>query len=278
MFHTVYAAESKSQLIERGDLFFAIRGANHVKDMAIPANAINAINLYTEAYEAGETSAELIVKIMRSSYFYITYTEGHKDLYKQPVYREENKKNKVLYKKYVTQAIEIGEAGLKTYPENAAINYWLAALWGRWSKIYGRIASSKKNVVVKIKNYAEKTIELDPSYEAGGGYRTLGRLHFKTPRIPFLISWPRKKIALDLLEKAVKEGPENLTNHLFYAEALIERGRRKEAEKELLFILNTKTNEETIVEELRAKRAANDLMTVVRDKDDTKKNREFGRI
>ncbi len=243
-------------------MFFKLRSANHVYDKAVPANIINALKLYMEAYEAGETSAALIIKIMHASYFYVTYTDATKE----------------LKKAQVTKAIEIGDAGLKAFPESAGINYWLAALWGRWSRLYGRIASSRNDVAIKIKEYAERTIELDPSYEEGGGYRTLGRLHFKTPRIPFILSWPRKKIAMALLEKAVKEGPDNLTNHLFYAEALLDRGRRKEAEKEILFVQQARAEEENIVEAIRAKKTARHLMTIVHDKDDTKQNRAFGRI
>lgn len=259
---TAYAADTGSRAIERGDKFFALRGANHINKKALPANTQNAIKLYLEAYDAGEPSAELIIKIMRSSYFLITYTDAKKELKKE----------------YVTKAIEIGGAGLKTYSESAGINYWLAALWGRWSKLYGRIASSKNNVAVKIKDYAERTIELDPSYCEGGGYRTLGRLHFKTPRIPFLLPWPRKKLALKFLEKALQEGPDNLTNHLFYAEALINRGKKKEADKELRFVQTALTTEETIVEDIQAKQSANELMKVVHDKQDTRQNSTFGRI
>ncbi|MFQ5353341.1 MAG: tetratricopeptide repeat protein [Thermodesulfobacteriota bacterium] len=247
------AAETKEELIKRGDLFFKVRGANNIKDKAVPGNILNSIDAYMAAYEAGEPSAELIIKIMRSTYFYVTYAE--EDRGKQ--------------KEAVTKALEIGEAGLELYPESAGINYWMAALWGRWSKAYGKIASAREDVVLKIKAYAERTIELDPAYAEGGGYRTLGRLHYKTPRIPFIISWPRKELALAYLEKALKEGPENLTNHLFYAESLIERGRRDEARKEVGFVQAAKYRyEENIVEVLRAQRNTAELIAILNDRVD----------
>ncbi|MFQ5428083.1 MAG: tetratricopeptide repeat protein [Thermodesulfobacteriota bacterium] len=258
-----YAAETKEQLIERGDRFFALRGANNIKDQAVSGNILNAINAYMEAYEAfgaDEASAGLIIKIMHSTYFYVTYAEVKWDAQKEAV----------------TKALEIGEAALELYPESAGINYWMAALWGRWSKAYGKIASAREDVVLKIKAYAERTIELDPTYAEGGGYRTLGRLHYKTPRIPFITSWPRKKLALAYFEKALKEGPDNLTNHLFYAESLIERGRRDEARPEVLFIQKAKSRyEENIVEVLRAKKSAAELMTTLNDKADPAFDRKF---
>jgi len=254
---TAYGAGEKERLIARGDQFFKIRGAHHIKGRPVKANISNSISAYLEAYDAGEPSAELIVKIMHASYYYITYAEN----------------NKSLQKKAVDKALKIGEKGLKAYPESAGINYWMAALWAGWSKANGRIASSRKNVAKKIKAYAERTIELDPLYCEGGGYRTLGRLHFKTPRIPFILSWPRKKKALALLKKAVEAGPENLTNHLFYAESLIERGKRKEAEKEVKFIQKAKIDKEKVVEEMRIKGEAERLFAILHDKVDVNFNR-----
>jgi len=248
---TAFAAGNRERLIERGDLFFKIRGEHHLKEKAVTANISNALSAYLEAYKAGEPTAELIVKIMHASYFYATYAET----------------DKTLQKEAVTRAMEIGEKGLETYPESAGINYWMAGLWGRWSKLHGIIASSRKDVAKKIKSFAERTIELDPLYCEGGGYRTLGRLNFKTPKIPFFISWPSKKKALALLKKAVEAGPKNLTNHLFYAEALIERGKRDEAKKEVGFIINTKVDDEDekVVEKRQVQREAVDLNITLND-------------
>jgi len=258
MLSTAYATGEQERLIERGDLFFKIRGAHHIKGVPVKANINHAISAYLEAYDAGEPTAELIVKIMHASYYYATYAEHNK-----------SSRNKAL-----TRALEIGEKGLKAYPESAGINYWLAALWGNWSKVNGRIASSRKDVVKKIKAYAERTIELDPLYCEGGGYRTLGRLHFKTPRIPFILPWPRKKKALALLKKAVEAGPDNLTNHLFYAESLIERGKRKEAKKEVEFIEKAKIDEEKVVEEMRVIGEAGRLMRILHDNIDVNFSRQ----
>jgi len=249
MLSTAYAAGNKDSLVERGDKFFNIRGEHHLLDRAVTANISNAIDAYLEAYDIGNPDEELIIKIMRASHYYVTYAET--DI--------------KLQKKIITKAMEIGEKGLAAYSDSAGINYWMAALWGRWSKIYGHIASSRKDVAARIKVLAERTIELDPLYAEGGGYRTLGRLHFKTPRIPFLISWPRKKKALEYLKKAVEAGPDNLTNHLFYAEALMKSDYKEEAKKEVGFILKVKTDEQRVVEELRVKREAGELQAKLND-------------
>ncbi len=244
--------EEIEDLIYRGDEFFRIRGVNHMKDSAIPAYVKTALGLYLKAYEAGKPSEELIEKIMHASYYYATYAE----------------KDKKLRRKILDRALEIGAKGLEAYPESAAINYWMAATWGAWSKVHGRWAAARKDVAQKIRALAEKTIELDPEYAEGGGYRTLGRLYFKTPRIPLFVSWPDKKKALELLKKAVEVGPKNLTNHLFYAEALLYSGQRDEARKEIEFIQKADIREDRVVEELRVKKEAAELLNTLNEKMD----------
>lgn len=244
--------EEIEDLIYRGDEFYRIRGVNHMKDRAIPAYVSTALDLYLKAYAAGKPSEDLIIRILQASYYYVTYAE----------------KDKKLRREAVDRAMEIGQKGLEAYPESAAMNYWMAALWGSWSKLHGRFAAAKKDVALKIRALAEKTIELDPEYNEGGGYRTLGRLHFKTPRIPFLITWPDKKKALELLKKAVEVGPKNLTNHLFYAEALLYSGKRAEARKEITLIQKADVREDRVVEDLRVKKEAADLLLTLNEKID----------
>jgi len=245
-------AKGRAGLIERGDLFFRLRGAHHVKDRAVPANVRNALDLYLQAYDAGPVTEGLITRILHATYFYVTYAET----------------DRKLAKKAVDRALEIGKKGLKEYPGSAGINYWMASIWAAWSRVHGHFASAGKDIAGKIRALARKTIEIDPAYNEGGGYRTLGRLHYKTPHIPFFLSWPDKNKALKLLKKAVEVAPENLTNHLFYAESLLERGYRDRARKEVEFIIKARIREENVVEELRVKKRAAALLPVINDRID----------
>jgi len=253
------SADEIEDLIYRGDEFFRLRGANHIKDRAYPANVRNALDLYLQAYEGGKPTEDLVIKILHASYYYVTYAE----------------KDKNRRKEAVDRAMEIGQKGLEEFSDSAGIHYWMAALWGAWSRVYGTFASARNDVALKIRALAEKTIELDPEYAEGGGYRTLGRLHFKTPYIPFFITWPDKKKALKLLEKAVKTGPRNLTNHLFYAESLLYRNQRDKAEKEIKLVLKAKIREERVVEELRVKKEAKELLNTLYEKLDPEMQRRM---
>ncbi|GAB4290144.1 MAG: hypothetical protein Kow0090_03160 [Myxococcota bacterium] len=70
-----------------------------------------------------------------------------------------------------------------------------------------------------------------PDEDFGGPMRVLGLLYLKAP------PWPRSvgdiDAALELLEEAAKRFPSHPQNHIFYAEALFEEGRKDEAKKEL---------------------------------------------
>lgn len=238
-----YAGDSRHEWIEKGDVFFQRRAEGHNEDWAAIIFIEQALSAYLKAYDIGEPTPELVEKILWASYFYATYAE----------------KNPKKQKEVLQNAIKIGEEALKRYPNNVAINYQMAGCWGQWGLVNGIFASAREGVAQKIRYHAEKVIMLDSSYEEGSGYRILGRLHFKAPKIPIILSWPNKKEALKYLSQAVEVGPKNLTNHLFYAESLYDAGLYQEALKHVDIILNAQVNPQKVIENLRDKKEAEDL-------------------
>ncbi len=223
-----------------GDEFYAKR-ADGFKDGLVDSSIIsNALAAYQKAYALGDESEELAVKLLRATYFYTTYAE----------------KVPAKQKKALTDAMEIGEKILADHPSSVALNYQMAGAWGTWGELNGIFSSARKGVADKVKKLAETAEELDPSYAEGGAYRTLGRLHYKAPRIPFIISWPSKKESQKYLEKAVKLGPTNLTNHLFLAETLFANGNNKKALRQIDYILRAKVNPTKQIEDLQDKKDA----------------------
>lgn len=109
--------------------------------------------------------------------------------------------------------------------------YWAAADWGKWSLAFGKMAAVKQGAAAKIRDYAQAVILLDPSFNGGGGYRILGRLHHQTPSVPFLTGWASRTEALKNLRLAVATGPKDFLGRQFLAEAIwdYEPERRGEA-------------------------------------------------
>lgn len=239
-----YAAETAADFVSQGDMYYQNRAQGHEDDWAATGSVEKAIEAYLKAYELGDDSPELVAKLMQATYFYATYAE----------------KDKKKQKAALQRAVDIGEKALKKNPEHVVLNYQMGGCWGRWGEVNGIFASAREGVADRVRGHAEKVVKADATYADAGGYRTLGRLHFLAPRIPFILSWPRHKKSVEYLEKAVKTGPANLTNHLFYAESLIKSDRYDEALKELNIVLDAEVNETKVVEVLRDKKAARELM------------------
>jgi len=113
--------------------------------------------------------------------------------------------------------------------------FFLGALhWGLWADYFGTIAAVRAGTAKKIRRLAEMTLAVTPNVDEGGAHRLMGRLHFLTPRIPFITSWVDRKRSVSELEKALAQGPEDPLNLAFLAEAVAEIGKDRERAKELL--------------------------------------------
>ncbi|MDT8317067.1 MAG: hypothetical protein RQ824_03615 [bacterium] len=237
------AVTSPEGLISQGDRYYAGRAEGNKGNVAAKEPIAKALAAYIEAYEAGAKSPDLAVKILKSSYFYSVNTDIESD-----------EKKAVLQR-----AIDIGSEMIEKHPDHAALNYQMAGCWGTWGEVNGIIASARKGVADKVKLFAEKVVRLDPALEEGGGFRTMGRLHFKAPYIPFILSWPDKEEAIRFYVKAIERGPQNLTNHLFYAESLYKEKAYKEALDHLEIVLSANLNADRKVENLQDKKDAEAL-------------------
>ncbi len=238
-----FAGESAVDLVKTGDELYKRRAEGHSGDKAPVDIVLKARDAYLAAYDNGDHSEELVDKLMSANYFYATYAE-----------EDETKQKQAL-----ELSIKVGEELLSRMPDSVAVNYQMGGAWGRWGEVFGIFASARKGVAQTVREYAETTVALDPEYAGGGGYRTLGRLHFKAPKIPFILSWPSKKESEKFLKKATALGPDKLTNHLFYAETLMASGAKKEALSELEFILKAIPSQDTLVEDLRDQKEAGEL-------------------
>jgi tetratricopeptide (TPR) repeat protein len=108
--------------------------------------------------------------------------------------------------------------------------FWTAVAWGEWALMSGKIQAAREGAAARIRDYATTVIALAPEFEEGGGYRILGRLHDRAPRIPFLTSWVSREKALANLRRAMSVNSRNFVNRHFLAEALAEGGGAEHAE------------------------------------------------
>jgi hypothetical protein len=139
---------------------------------------------------------------------------------------------------------------------------WAAVNWGKWALVYGKTAAARQGAAARIRDYAEAVVRLDPSFDDGGGYRVLGRLHHQTPSIPFITGWASRTEALKNLRAAVETGPRNFVNRLYLAEAIwdYEKEKRPEARRMLQQLVADTPSVELAVEDARAQEEARALL------------------
>jgi len=214
---------------KRGDIF-------NPETLLADSTTINqAISLYQNIIKEGTgfNKEEATWKLIRAYYFKGNYTTHDSE----------------LRKKIYDLGKNLGESAIKEFPDSPGVNLFLAIVWGVWGEEYGILAAAKKGVAGKIKDLCEKSIDIDPEFDEAGGYRVLGRVYFKAPKIPLILGWPSKKKAVEILQQALKIAPSNLTTKQFLAEALYSQDQKELAIKLMKEILATQEIMEGVAED-----------------------------
>ena len=131
---------------------------------------------------------------------------------------------------------------------------------GRWAQVYGTFAAAKEGVADLMKLHSEKIIELDDQYMDGGGYFMLGAVHLKSPYIPFILSWPSNKEAINYLTKAYNQGEDTPSQNVYLARSLYKGGEKEKAIKMLRKFIFRPISEKNKVEDLEYKLEAENLL------------------
>ena len=224
-------------LIEQADSLWEKRGESfdHATLIADAANIDQAIDILKKITETANDAKkeEATWKLIRAYYYKGKFTVQDSD----------------LKKKIYDQGKELGKNAIKEFPDSPGVNLFLAIVWGVWGEEYGIFAAAKKGVAGKMKKLCEKTIELDPEFDEAGGYRVLGRLNFKAPKIPLILGWPSKKKAVTFLEKSLEIAPDDINSKQFLAEALYAQKQKERAIKIMKEILATEGIAEGVAED-----------------------------
>ena len=217
IFLSLLAGEMGS--FEKGVAFYDSRSEGAV-GYNVKADPIeNAIKQFKKAFLESELDAGIY--LMRCYYFKGKFIS----------------KNDEEKKKVFSIGKDLGEKLIISYPESAAARYWFLVNLGSWAEVYGTMAAAKEGVAGLMRNHAKKIIELDPQYANGGGHFMLGAVHFKSPYIPFILSWPDNDIALKNLEKAYGVGISTPSQTVYLARVLHKDGQKDRAISTLLDLL-----------------------------------------
>jgi hypothetical protein len=212
------------------------RDEGHVGGRASRERIAEAIAGY-ETASAGSENAEARWKLARALFFEAKLTGLDRDAELAIYHRA---------RKVGDEAIAILRRRAGNLPENAsparvaaalardrdapATYFWTSVAWGEWGQLAGRLRGAKDGAATRIRDTAATVIALDPAFEEAGGYRVLGRLHQRAPRIPYITGWISRAEGLRNLRLAVRTAPKNFVNRHFLAEALAAGGSSARAE------------------------------------------------
>lgn len=140
--------------------------------------------------------------------------------------------------KYFEKGQTYSQMLCREQPERVEGHYWLAMNLAGIAEVGG--AGRGLRLIPTIVDRMEQALAIDETYDQAGPHRVLGCIFCKAP------SWPLSEgdisKSVQHLRAAVKIAPQNSTNHLYYAEALIEEGKNDEAYRELEHVLKATRN------------------------------------
>ena len=246
-FMVVHGICSQNEL-EKGITYYNQRLEGSVKSSAKPEPITNAINNFQYALKNAATETDAALYLLKSYYFRGKYV--HKDKEKQKLDFSKGK--------------ELGEKYVKKYPDSAPFQFWYLVNLGSWSEVYGIITAAREGVAEIMKEHSEKIISLDPEYENGGGYFMLGAVHFKSPYIPFLLSWPDNDDAIKYLTKAINVGEATPNQKIYLAQAMYKDGQKSYAINMLKEVANMQPSVEETVRDWEQIELAEQLLSEYR--------------
>jgi len=179
--------------------------------LASTKNIDKAIKQFSSALLSPDSEKDAALYLLKSYYYKAEFAVQDK---------EEKKK-------IFNEGKALGEKYIEKYPTSAEFRYWYLVNLGSWAQVYGILTAAREGVSDLMKTHSEKIIELDPEYQNGGGYFMLGAVHFKSPYIPFLLSWPDNNDAIKYLQLSVDTGNAEMNQKNFLAQALSKDGRDK---------------------------------------------------
>lgn len=261
-------ASPGNPLIREGDSQYVRRQEKRVGSVADKGAIAAAVRAYDTASEAAD-SIEARWKLARSLAFQGAYTdvdqsarqaisEKARRVSEDAIGHLEKRARRAGGKEFDFQyPAEVAETVRKD-SDAPPVFYWAAMAWGQWALLRDKNEATKLGAADKIRAYATVLAVLDPTFEDGGAYRLLGRLHDLAPRIQYETEWVSRNEALRNLRLAVATDPSNFANRLFLAEALA-RGSaedRAEAVRIAEVLVKEAPSPTRLVEELRLQEEA----------------------
>jgi len=231
--------------LQKGIDLYNQRHEGCIEDKAKSGPITSAISYFEKALSSKVDKDKSSLYLLKSYYFKAKFTEN-----------DRQKKKDLL-----RNGKELGQNLIITYPDSVEYLYWYLVNLGSWAEVYGILAAAREGVADQMRVHSKKIIEIDPNYENGAGYFMLGAVHYKSPYIPFLLSWPNNNDAIKWLKLSYDTGTPKLAQGVYLAQALYKDGRIKEAINLLEEIGNTSPSTDDYASDWEWIKKANNLFS-----------------
>jgi tetratricopeptide (TPR) repeat protein len=227
------AVTEAGALVALGDAHYGRRAEGAVGARAQPGEVDQAIASYRFALAADPRSNLVRARLIRALFFRTSFCNAPNDVRRLLLREARDVADEGLRRLDVDLGDVKGGArldALRRADHAVALHFWAAVAWGQWALAHGKLAAVRQGAARRVRDLAQIVVDLDPTYEQGGGYRLLGRLHDQCPRIPFLTGWVSHDRGLQYLRQALALNPANTVDLVFLAEAILAHDRTRRAE------------------------------------------------
>ncbi len=258
-------------LLAQGDAAWSRRAEGEKGGQARPGPINEAIAAYERALKADPGNLDAVWKLLRALHFKGDYVVRAKEERQKVFARGRDLAEASIdrlgqraggRKKLDAMTPQQAAKALAGIPQARPIHLWASVHWGLWGDSFGRLAAARQGVGDRVRRYAEVLVALDETYEEAGGHRVLGRLHTLAPKVPFITGWVDRDKAVAELRSAVALAPDNLLNHVYLADALLQyqSAKKGEAKEILRRVIARKPSADHLVEDERAQAEARELL------------------
>lgn len=209
------AAASTEDPIAKGDRAWASRAETVDGRLADPERSEAAVRHYRAALDADPASLEARWKLLRALHYVVEFTDASEDRTQSAMQSATD---------LARDSVERLDEDRGADADRARVSFWSAIAWGARAQRVGLLTIVREGVATRMRDLAERSLDVDPGVDQGGALRLLSRLHGDLPRVPFVSGWVDRERALPLAERAYEQYPDHVGNPLVLALALLAEG------------------------------------------------------
>jgi hypothetical protein len=244
-----------------GDAAWAERAERLDGRLADPERTEAAIRAYRPACTVPTDGLEACWKTLRALHYLVEFTHA-----------TDERKDAAAEEASSLARSWAESLGSETKPSRdlGLLSFWSAIAWGARGQRVGLLTIVREGIAGRMRDFARRAVEIDPTLERGGAYRLLSRLHATLPRVPFVSGWVERDRALPLAEQAVEVDPDDPGNELVLALALLEQGpeeRRDEAWQRMRRVADLEPRPALLAEDLAIRAEARERLAEREDGD-----------